>query len=236
MASETITRNDLKAILNEVLPPTPSEYKKLLWTNPSPTSSFSAQTILSNVDLTEYDEVEIYVRRTSSETGIVQVAQASASYGASIGGIWGADTLFRKATVSVSGIQFTDGYYNGSVNNTYMIPYTIYGIKYGRVSAPQIEIEETFNNVEAVTSFPYTPSHSGILTLYILQNGTSAVWRSARITDQTTNTHTDFGVYFAGTTYGGASCHLPVIKGHTYIVASGASDLYFEASRSYLTY
>ena len=96
--------------------------------------------------------------------------------------------------------------------------------------------EETFNNVEAVASLPYTPSHSGILTLYMLQNGTSAVWRSVRITDQTTNTHTDFGIYFAGTTYGGVSFHLPVIKGHTYIVASGGSDLYFEASRSYLTY
>ena len=59
MASEAITRNDLTAILNEVLPPQPSEYKKLLWTNPSPTSNFPTQALLNGQDLTVYDAIEV---------------------------------------------------------------------------------------------------------------------------------------------------------------------------------
>lgn len=239
MASETITKNDLTNILNEVLPPTPSEYKKLLWTNPNPASSFAAQTV--SLDLSGYDEVQIDIAGTTANTTTTQ----SFSFRVGIGGlsnISANNIWWRYITPSSTGVEFGTGYVtqtyggNGTTDNGKMIPQRIYGIKYTRVASPQIEIEETFNNVEAVASLPYTPSHSGILTLYMLQNGTSAVWRSVRITDQTTNTHTDFGIYFAGTTYGGASFHLPVIKGHTYIVASGGSDLYFEASRSYLTY
>lgn len=105
------------------------------------------------------------------------------------------------------------------------------------MATSNIKKQEAFSNVEGGITFPYTPSHSGILTLYILQNGTSAVWRSGRITDQTTNKHTDFGVYFAGTTYGGTSFQMPVIKGHTYVVANGGENLYLtDNSRAYLVY
>lgn len=240
MASKTITRNDLTNILNEVLPPTPSEYRKLLWSNPNPTSQFAAQTV--SLDLSDYDEVEVVSKPYSSDTsyfasrvkvGNKGMIYSQTGYGSPVR-IYGTQ---RNFTPTSTGVAFGDGLdFSASTNNAYCVPYQIYGISYDRVAPPQIEIEETFNNVEAVASLPYTPSHSGILTLYMLQNGTSAVWRSVRITDQTTNTHTDFGTYFADTTYGGVSFHLPVIKGHTYIVASGGSDLYFEASRSYLTY
>ena len=57
MSNKAITTNDLKAVLDVVLPPQPSEYRKLLWTNPSPTSSFAAQTV--TLDLSSYDDVEI---------------------------------------------------------------------------------------------------------------------------------------------------------------------------------
>ena len=96
--------------------------------------------------------------------------------------------------------------------------------------------KQTFSNVEAVTSFPYTPTHSGILTLLLISSSNSAVYRSARITDQTTNTHTDLGCYFS-VAYGGISVEIPVIKGHTYVIASGASYIYLaDGARSYLTY
>lgn len=94
----------------------------------------------------------------------------------------------------------------------------------------------TFSNTEAVTSFPYTPSHSGILTLLLISSSNSAVWRSARITDQTANKHTDLGCYFS-VAFGGISVEIPVIKGHTYVIASGASYIYLaDGARSYLTY
>lgn len=57
MSNKAITTNDLKAVLDVVLPPQPSEYRKLLWTNPSPTSAFSAQTI--TLDLSDFDAIEI---------------------------------------------------------------------------------------------------------------------------------------------------------------------------------
>lgn len=96
--------------------------------------------------------------------------------------------------------------------------------------------KETFTNVEAVTSFPYTPTHSGILTLLLVSGSNSVVWRGARITDQTTGKHTDFGCHFS-VAYAGISVQMPVIKGHTYIIADGASYLYLgDGARSYLTY
>ena len=96
--------------------------------------------------------------------------------------------------------------------------------------------KQTFTNTEAVTSFPYTPTHSGVLTLLLVSGSGSAVWRSARITDQTANTTTDFATYFA-TAYGGASMQMPVIKGHTYAITDGASYIYLgDGTRSYLTY
>lgn len=96
--------------------------------------------------------------------------------------------------------------------------------------------KQTFSNVEAVTRFPYTPTHSGVLTLLLVSSSNSVVWRSARITDQTTGKHTDFGAHFS-TAYGGMSVQMPVIKGHTYVIASGASYIYLaDGARSYLTY
>ena len=140
MSSEAITRNDLTAILNEVLPPTPSEYKKLLWTNPSPTSAFSAQTI--SLDLSEYDDVEVEFKVYPSED-VVNVASAG------IGEVGVCSTVrtdtwltqARTFTVSATGVAFSDCRLgsNASVYNNHSVPLKIYGIKYERVAPPQVE-------------------------------------------------------------------------------------------------
>ena len=139
MSSEAITRNDLTAILNEVLPPTPSEYKKLLWTNPSPTSAFSAQTI--SLDLSEYDDVEVEFKVYPSED-VVNVASAG------IGEVGVCSTVrtdtwltqARTFTVSATGVAFSDCRLgsNASVYNNHSVPLKIYGIKYERVAPPQL--------------------------------------------------------------------------------------------------
>lgn len=145
MASETITRNDLTAILNEVLPPTPSEYKKLLWTNPSPSSAFAGQTI--TLDLSDYDEIEIEYQ-DNQYVGInksVSTTVGASSYIFTTAGGSGA----RQVTVNANSIEFGAGIYYSSyggggstTNNGVCIPSYIYGIKYERVAPPAMDALE----------------------------------------------------------------------------------------------
>ena len=108
MSSEAITRNDLTAILNGVLPPTPSEYRKLLWTNPSPTSSFAAQTV--TLDLSSYDDVEIEMAgagtyaSTTTQTFKLEV-NVGGLLSISANNIW-----WRYVTPRTTGVEFGAGY------------------------------------------------------------------------------------------------------------------------------
>ena len=143
MASEAITRNDLTAILNEVLPPTASEYRKLLWTNPNPSSSFAAQTV--STDLSDYDEVEVICKPYSADasyfTSRVKVGNrgmlySQTGYGSPVR-IYGTQ---RNFTPTSTGVAFGDGLdFSASVSNAYCVPYQIYGISYERVAPPQID-------------------------------------------------------------------------------------------------
>ena len=124
MSSEAITRNDLTAILNEVLPPTPSEYRTLLWTNPSPNANFAAQTV--SLDLSDYDDVEIEFKTYSTQAtyltskGTIGNGKAI-MYGQTGSGspvrIYGTQ---RSCTPTNNGIDFEDALdYSASTNNAY---------------------------------------------------------------------------------------------------------------------
>lgn len=136
MSSEAITRNDLTAILNEVLPPTPSEYRKLLWTNPSPTSSFAAQTI--SLDLSDYDEVEIYYRRSTANAATFSERYKIGELGLGYY-ISGTAVGDRTSTISTSGIDVGTAWSSNTAHNDFIIPLFIYGIKYERVLPPTEE-------------------------------------------------------------------------------------------------
>lgn len=160
MSSEAITRNDLIGILNEVLPPTPSEYKKLLWTNPNPATEFAAQTI--TMDLTDYDEVEVWFNcwRNRADTslqfrvkkGTYGIATQGASSNTSSGinpFVVGSYIIVQDRPIYVTntGVQFgtcTEGASNGTIYNANgsMIPAYIYGIKYERVAPPQVDASD----------------------------------------------------------------------------------------------
>lgn len=163
MNSETITRNDLAAILNEVLPPTASEYRTLLWTNPNPTANFNASTILSNTNLTKYDEVEVeWLYNNSSITtngSRKRITVGNGSILQSVGGTAGSGSgaitiVTRTCTVNTNNIVFGDAYlgYDGQAMsngfNHNLIPYKIYGIQYDRTALP-IEIN-TYSTTEQV--------------------------------------------------------------------------------------
>ena len=106
----------------------------LLWTNPSPTASFAAQTI--SLDLSEYDAVVIGVHNFASSDN-----QYGLIYQFCIKAVSGVDNMLqivsasnnrnglRRANVVDTGVWFSACTYNGGTNNGYCIPYQIIGIK-----------------------------------------------------------------------------------------------------------
>lgn len=119
----------------------------LLWTNPSPNVSFSAQTV--SIDLTDYSAVVIVgngndsqvvpdpypgsTKPTGNQCFVMKGADGNIPFGSQIAGA--ATYAWRKITVSDSGVVFGAGYLqqgtatSGSVNNVYATPLKIYGIK-----------------------------------------------------------------------------------------------------------
>lgn len=105
--------------------------RPLLWTNSSPTANFASQTL--NIDLTDYDFVEIVVKdSTSSNYSKVvkckkgtQATLEAFGYGSSF------SHQFRFATTLDNGVTFTYGSVTGSASqqNQVMIPLEIYGVK-----------------------------------------------------------------------------------------------------------
>ena len=106
----------------------------LLWTNPNPTASFSAQTV--NIDLSSYDGVVIDSARNDSGYFTRKVIQKGYN-GYSFSG-WIQPSGFglncRLCRVEESGIIFNDAYVyqyagsgSGNVLNTMHIPLKIYG-------------------------------------------------------------------------------------------------------------
>lgn len=106
----------------------------LLWTNPSPTSAFSAQTV--SLDLSGYSYVYIECLMASSYTSqYINAHLFRVGGGLSYRMIGGGSTImFRDATPTTSGVEFSVGYivntYTSNVtDNTRIIPLHIYGIK-----------------------------------------------------------------------------------------------------------
>lgn len=139
MASETITRNDLTTILNEVLPPTPSEYRKLLWTNTQ--GAQTSYTVTAN--FSEYDEIEIVFDRV----GDLITKRMGNSGSATFRIVWADYIVERVATISGTTMTFGNGSFYGSYNSgsasagaAYAVPTMVYGIKYDRVMPPQSDV------------------------------------------------------------------------------------------------
>lgn len=131
-----------------------SEYRKLLWTNPSPTVAFAAQTI--SLDLSSYDAIEIvatmymnnsiaYRETFSGKVGGALVLSAT-TYGAT-------SDITRLCETSNTQIMFNAGYLGATQNDQAVIPYQIYGIKYERVVSPQLDASD-----------------------YVIEQGTSGIW------------------------------------------------------------
>jgi len=104
----------------------------LLWTNSSPSSSFSAQTI--PLDLTDFDAVKVFVCQDTTHTGSGVMVEAPRGYDGRALVMYNA-RQYREFSWSDTGVSFNAGM-NGAVggnlsqSNTCAIPLKIYGIRY----------------------------------------------------------------------------------------------------------
>lgn len=123
---------DLKELLAKITGQT--EFKTLLWTNPSPTVDFAAQSV--SLDLSKYDEVEVqFMSWTTIQNLTPPIKVPVGKSGVAFSPL--AMNTIRMFTVSTTGISFTNGTqytnYNTwaqATDNAPCIPYKIYGIRY----------------------------------------------------------------------------------------------------------
>lgn len=102
----------------------------LLWTNPSTTSSFSAQTV--SLDLSDYDIYAIdyiYSNADKYSFGLRFFKTDNSQNILPINGNGSTTCGRRYVQYGASGLQFFDASYNSNTNNTYVVPTHIYGIK-----------------------------------------------------------------------------------------------------------
>ena len=116
-----------------------SEYRTLLWTNPSPTSSFAAQTV--SIDVADYDAVSV---EFSGEASHTTMCERGISY-YTLRPAYAAIPSYRASSLpATNGVYFDDCRKNSgsTIDNTQLVPYKIYGIKYERVAPPQLEVPQ----------------------------------------------------------------------------------------------
>lgn len=103
----------------------------LLWTNPSPTASFSAQTI--SVDLSEYDLVVVCIRSfplNDGDSGFSNlIGYKELRSVATIAGSSSNKNGRRRFTPSDTGVEFESCTYDGNTYNNFAVPIYIYGVK-----------------------------------------------------------------------------------------------------------
>ena len=104
----------------------------LLWTNPNPTSSFTAQTI--SLDLSEYELFIISSKAYADSSSLDEINFSIAiknTDSLAIAFRTSSPELFRVVTANDNGITFSTGKYTGDTNtsDSYAIPQKIYGIK-----------------------------------------------------------------------------------------------------------
>lgn len=101
----------------------------LLWTNPNPTSNFSAQTV--SIDLSGYDAVRItFIANMGSPVCYTQEADID-SYDHLLSVVSAAPARqSRSFTLSSTGIVFANGATGNTSGSQYGVPIKIWGIKF----------------------------------------------------------------------------------------------------------
>lgn len=107
----------------EILP-----WADLLWENASPTSAFAAQRI--DADLTQYNAYYVLFKyKADTDEYAGQIMAKGAVNRALVPNATISNSAYRELRDYESYIYFYSGYYSGNPNDSYCIPYRIYGIK-----------------------------------------------------------------------------------------------------------
>lgn len=100
---------------------------KVLWTNGSPSAAFSGQSV-SIADIGSYDAIEI---EFVSGAPTVKIETNNTNAISILIPYWASYPSYRNATLTSSGVTFTDAFERSqTTNNTLIVPYKIYGINY----------------------------------------------------------------------------------------------------------
>lgn len=95
---------------------------ELIWTNPSPTSSFSAQT----KTFTDTYDYYVITYRYSTQYGVSATVLLPTGITENVGANYGSDSYYRSVTTNSNSMSFGTG---NSNDNNRIIPYFIFGIK-----------------------------------------------------------------------------------------------------------
>lgn len=196
MSSEAITQNDLREILSRTVGSVPSEFKKLLWTNPNPSVAFGAQTVVSGIDVSAYDDIEVIIKANINvgigKSNIFKYAEAgtwAVSGPPSVNDTW---VGVRRVTINATSISFGNGGYaywsSTSANyahNDYAIPLAVYGIKYERVAPPQVDASD----------YVIEQGTDGIWTYRKWNSGIAECWERREIGNTTFSLQEGYGYY-----------------------------------------
>ena len=99
--------------------------RTILWTNSSPTSSFSNQTITLSESLDNYEYYEILFRQNTSSARLMTTGKIPVGYGTILNAY---STNFRPTGTTVSGTSIYFENANAS-DNGYVIPLYVIGYK-----------------------------------------------------------------------------------------------------------
>lgn len=104
------------------------------------------------------------------------------------------------------------------------------------MATSNINKTEPFNNVERITAFPYTPTHSGIAQILVIKNDSAVGWvvRDVNISGSNGQNINIRATFYSS--YDGATYTFPVVKGVTYTISSGAGYVALSDWRSCLVY
>lgn len=127
MINEKLNK-DILDLINENTNEITKLKRKILWTNSSPTSSFSAQTITLSESLDNYNYYEILFRQSNTSARIITSGKIPVGYGTILS--WNTTiNMYRPTGTTVSGntISFEDGKTTNGTDNTTTIPLYVIG-------------------------------------------------------------------------------------------------------------
>lgn len=164
---------------------------KLLWENPSPTATFTAQTISISEDLTKYDFFLVSYGADATnyylQTAIVWLGQQSQLFYMT----WGGARYQRAVTINATSIVFGNASSNNSTSNGVAVPYQVYGVKNTGITS------ETVSNKELLWSNSSSTSEFAAQTVTLTKSATN--FDTLMVVMQYANTNTSTGISFIST-------------------------------------